>query len=455
MDEVSTDIRLRGLSPQELRKIDSVLPYTRFDAGRLHAYGTPADALWSGGHPAIVFFPQRAVENYRDIRRAFARHFGSSMSVHFALKSCYVPSVLRALRAAGAGVEVMSPFEWRLARRHGFAPDSVVANAVRRDESSREDLLGSGAGLIGIDGREELDALCATARRLGVRPDVTIRISAFATGTFFGGNSKLGTPVEDAAELVEAALRSPDVGTVGVHGHQLRKCVDPEQFGAFAGILGDLATDVSTDRRPVGIINLGGGLESRSVLERTGVTCDDFADAARDGLRRTRPGLRLVLEPGRHLVSDAAIAFTRILGTKHTAGTRWAITEIGTNVLAPFSDRAYPPVPLRWEEDGSWHTYHVSDGIAVPEVLCLNAPLPDSVLASGLALLDCGAYTTTYSELWGCDLPDLAVFEEGAVRRVFGPEERARMLASLYGDADAGPDIDPDADAGPDRRAGG
>ncbi|WP_329379440.1 diaminopimelate decarboxylase family protein [Streptomyces sp. NBC_01716] len=427
------DTPLRGLSREQLRRIDEVVPYLSYADGLLHAFGAPATELWPGDHPRIVFFPERAVSNYRNLQGAFSRHFGSDALVYFALKSCYVPAIAQALHAAGAGAEIMSAFEWRLALRYGFAPDTVVANAVRRNEEFRETVLSAGARVIGVDGLEELEAVCATARRLGVRPDVTVRVSPFETDTFFGGSSKLGTPAKEAGALLEAALRSPDLGTVGVHSHQLRKCVDPQRFGTLVRALGDLAADASTDRRRVAIVNLGGGLESRHVMEQQGVDCDDFAGVARDALSGMRPGFRLILEPGRHLVSDAAVAFTRVLGTKQTADAHWAITEIGTNVLVPFPDRAYRPVPLTWNAGDTWQTYHLSDAIAAPNLICGNAPLPESVDRSGLAMLDCGAYTTVYSELWGCDLPDVAVFDGGRTRRVFGPAEREGMFMNLYG----------------------
>ncbi|MGW4789938.1 diaminopimelate decarboxylase family protein [Streptomyces sp. NPDC004230] len=428
----SSIANLAGLRREEIQRIDSLLPYLGYRHESLTVNDTPASELWSGGHPLLLFLPERVADNYHEINNAFAEHF--QVSVRYALKSCYLPDVVQTLRSAGAGVEVMSRFEWAIAHRYGFHPHQIVANGIRREPDFIEELLSAGCGLIGVDCAEELEAVVAAARRLGARPNVAIRANPLAEDPFFGSGSKLGARMDEAAELLQTALGSPCLGNIGLHAHQLRKCVNPEQFGALAGRLADLAEQCAAGSHSVRFLNLGGGFESRYLMERAGASCRDFAEAARDRLRGTS-NFRLILEPGRFLVSDAALAFTRVHGEKRTADARWLITDIGTNILTPRADRSYHPLPIALAAAGApsaWDGFHVSDSIGVPNQLCLDAQLPHTVLDHGLAMLNCGAYSTVYAELWGCELPDIAVADASGFRTVFGASDRERMLTSLY-----------------------
>ncbi|MFH8516605.1 diaminopimelate decarboxylase family protein [Streptomyces gelaticus] len=424
---------LQGLRRTEISQIGTLLPYLGYESGDLAVNGVPVRELWPGRHPLIIFLPERAADNYRALHEAFSEHF--NVSIHYALKSCYMPAVVRALRKAGAGIEVMSRFEWELADRYGFTADTVLANAVRRDERLRSDLLQADVKAVGVDGIEELDAVCETARRLDLQVRVSIRVNPLDCDSFFSQDTKLGTNADDVGHLLETALKSPYVSTVGIHAHQLRKCAGPDLFGKQARAVGELVTAVSTGRRRVDMVNLGGGLESRFQMERSGVSCADFAQAARDALQNLPPETELVLEPGRFLVSDAAIALTGVLGPKQANDIRWLVTEIGTNTLSPYADRSYQPLPLTLADEGDelWGSYHITDPLAVSNVFCPDAELPRSVEDSALALLDCGAYSSVYAQLWGCALPDLAVMENGRLRSAFDASSRESMRESMYG----------------------
>lgn len=424
--------RLSGLERTEIEHIDAALPYLSYSEGQLNINGAPAVDLWDGQHPLIIFFPDRAVDNYRTLKKAFSRHF--STEVYYALKACYFPSIVHALRRAGAGIEVMGDFEWKLAARFGFPPHRIVANGTARATNYRDELVSSQAAIIGVDGREELECILEASSRIGIKPKISIRVNPLDGDNFFHSGSKLGLPFEESYSLLETALTSQNIEVVGLHAHQLRHCIDTSQYNSLARRISELAIDASTSSRKISFLNLGGGLESRFVMERSGVTCADLALAAKDGLAGIQWDYRLVLEPGRYITADAAIALTGILGTKRSIATNWLVTEIGTNILPSFRDRAYYPLPIEIDDDLAWCAYSVTDAIAIPSTLCANARLPKSVETSSILLLNCGAYTTCYSESWGCELPDISVSLESGLRRVFGRSDRERILASLYGE---------------------
>jgi diaminopimelate decarboxylase len=287
--------------------------------------------------------------------------------------------------------------------------------------------------LLDIDSEEELARTEWHAQQSGAKPKIMVRVNPLPPDAYFSERSKLGAGWDATYELLERAARSPYLHLRGLHAHQLVHCSDPEQFAHLARRMGELANAFATaSGTRLEILNLGGGLESRLMLERDGRTIGDFATAARDALSRVA-GIHLLLEPGRYIFSDAALVLTPILGTKNKEGADWLITAVGSNVLPATSDRAYPPLPLRLAADQDWQHCHVADATPAPSRLYLDAELPTDAAAHGLALIGCGAYTAVRASLWGTDLPDIAFLNGGRAELVFDRSGQDAAVRYLYG----------------------
>lgn len=415
----------------EIEDIQLLLPYLSYTGGRLAAHGTPLMEVWDGRRPLLLYVPGRAVDNYRSIETAFGRHF--DVSIRCAIKACYVGGVLSALRAIGAGVEVASELEWRIARRVGFPPHLTVVNGMCRPAAHLQRLVSEDGLLIDVDSEEELEHIEWQAQHQGVRPKIMVRVNPLAPDAFFSERSKLGVGADEAHRLLERVAQSPHLDLNGLHAHQLVRCTNPEQFALLAQRMGELRDEfTATNGASFDTLDLGGGIEARYLLERAGHTIDDFADAARDALVGAG-NLHLVLEPGRYVFGDAALVLTGVMGTKRKSGHDWLIAEVGCNLLPPTSDRAYPALPLRLENEQTWKRWHVADPTPAPSRLCLDAMLPSGAVADGIALIGCGAYTAVRASLWSTDLPDIGILKGAGVEIVFDRAGQDAAFKALYG----------------------
>lgn len=420
------------LSREEIESIGRLVPYLSYGVDGLELEGVPVRRLWNGSRPLLLHLPHRAVDNHTALRAAFSAHF--DVRVHCAVKACYVPGVLRALAAAGAGVEVMSDLEWRLAQGAGFTADRIVSDSVARPVEHLERLLRAPQVVISVDGERELERVEWHAKQLGARPTIVIRANFLPADDFFSTSSKLGTEPDEAYALLERAAASPQLDLAGVHAHQLVHCASVARFAAQARAAAELASAFATlQGTRLRVINLGGGLESRFLLERAGTFCEDLATAAWEAMRPAPSGYQLLLEPGRFVFADAAVVLTGIISERRKSGQDWLITTVGGNLLRPIRDRSFPPLPLRLSGDRPWRRWHVGDPTCTPSRLWLDALLPADVAPNGLALLDVGAYTAVRASLWGTELPDMGIFRNGNVEITFGRVQQAALARALYG----------------------
>jgi diaminopimelate decarboxylase len=144
-------------------------------------------------------------------------------------------------------------------------------------------------------------------------------------------------------------------------------------------------------------INIGGGFESRNLLEvDSDLTC--FADKFDSLLSNAQKNYTLILEPNRYIACDAAITLARTVTRKTNAGYKWIIVDVGTNTLIPLRSASFDVVPTVLDDDHDF--FNVGDLIASSiGVIQQNIKLPKKTKVGDIfAIINTGAYTLSMSE---------------------------------------------------------
>lgn len=426
------------------------LRYLEYGCGGLSIAGWSAREILAAGSPALVYVIDRALQNYRDLLTGFRARWPRT-SVHFSLKSCYLLPVVQALVSAGCGLEVMSELELQIAFRCGIPADAVVATGTGHSAEYQAALARTAPKLIVIDCLADLARL-GKATASGPSLDIALRVSVSADNSrYVSEGSKLGADWSSGAfaRLLDAARHYPQLRVVGLHSHMLGRCADPD---AYARAVRDIVS-VASELRDAGItfryIDIGGGLDARFILEQRGWHADDFAERAAAELVTLGYDFELVLEPGRFIAADSAVGLTTVMTEKENSGHRFYIVDIGSNVLIPRPAMEYPVIPLHDPGEGhpeqSVTRFEVGDRTNTPGVFSRRAMLPTGLTGQGLCVLNCGAYTTVFAELWAHALPDIYALAGGSLTRAFGRAEQERMWRLMHGinirlDGQEGPD---------------
>jgi diaminopimelate decarboxylase len=392
---------------------------------------TPAALMAEHGSPLWLVDLDVVRERLRAFRGAWERAW-PGVEVAYSYKTNRLPAILRALAAEGTGHEVVCEAEYALARDAvGAAGPDIVVNGPVKPDALLERAAADGA-LVIVDSEPELDrASCAGVERVGLRvalAGIGVEPTRFGIAPALVGEAaararELGLELEAlGAHLVSTGFdqrlaAAPRLGAAitvqwppGPHGH-----------AAAAADLARLAVGLG-----VGAIDLGGGFPAApGVAAHAGAVAGALRSHGFDG--------RLILEPGRGLVTDAVTLAFSVVAVKRLAdGTRSVVVDAGTNLL-PGALWAWP----RIEAPGAGERPTTPALVSGP--LCLNvdvlhpaAPLPELEPGDVLLVRDAGAYHQAQSTRFGELRPAVLAHDDGRWRVCQRRETLDDLLAGDY-----------------------
>lgn len=250
--------------------------------------------------------------------------------VHYAMKANPHPAVLGAVRAAGIGIECVSPAEVEHALNvlPGLQPGDILftPNFAPRDEYRWAVATGVRLTLDNLHPLRHWGALFS-GREAFLRIDPGVGRGHHAHVRTGGSASKFGIPVGDLAEAAELARRT-GLRITGLHVHAGSGIGDASHWSGVAEFLLGAAAHFPDAR----VFDLGGGL---GVPDREGRASLDLAalDASLLALSARLGGRELWLEPGRFLVAEAGVLLARVTQLKDKGGSAFVGVATGMNSL--------------------------------------------------------------------------------------------------------------------------
>jgi D-ornithine/D-lysine decarboxylase len=343
--------------------------------------------------PFYVFSERRLRDTVAAVQGAFAaRH--PHCEVFFASKACSNLWFLSVVRDAGANVEVNSGGELDKALCAGFAPAQVVFNGVAKTRAEIAAAVNAGVRALLADSLCEIDRIASVAAEVGrtaaVAPRIDVHVPALTHPglvTAFGG--KAGIDREDAGEAFRRCACEPGLEPVGLHLHVGSQITSVEPYRQAAAAALDLVAEAEAAAGvPLRFLDMGGGFavpyvddeaaatsetaatgETAAALQTVAasqtaavsgpagdyftspVTLGQYAAAVCGDLVRRRPGLGLLIEPGRSIAAPTAVLVARVENEKtkrvrgdggHVTGKeRWLTIDAGFNTLLEHTNYAW------------------------------------------------------------------------------------------------------------------
>ena len=341
--------------------------------------------------------------------------------VHYAVKANYNPRILAEIAARGFGADCVSGGEIAAALEAGFPAEGIVYAGVGKSDEEIRLALRAGISRFNVESAAELSVIEELAAEMGCVAPVSLRINPDIGAHTHAGittglaENKFGINYEQLDEVMDLALSLPHVRYCGLHFHIGSQILDMSDFVALCNRVNELVISLSRGGRPVGDINVGGGL-GINYQHPNHLPIADFAayfDTFRQHLKLPM-GTPVHFELGRSIVAPCGSLISRVLYVKQGTHKQFAIIDGSmTELVRPAMYRAYHRVE-NLTSDEQEEVYDVvgpvceSSDVFVKEMSIDRCRRGDFV-----AIRSAGAYGESMASQYNCHPLPEAFFWEG------------------------------------------
>lgn len=364
------------------------------------------------GTPLYVYDAAAARHAYRRLCDAVV----GFAEVFYSVKANPNPEVARIFVEEGAGLEIASGNEFRVARAAGCSAERILFAGPGKGEEELEFTLANGIGEIHAESFEEIGLLGRLAKKLGRRVSVGVRINPIASAQggamrMGGKPAAFGFDEETLPDVVAAVAKHPELDLAGVHLFAGTQILDADVLLTQWAHGIDLAERVADMvGHPLHTIDLGGGLGipyhgADAALDLAKVKSGAAALAQRKAAHPLLREARVVLEPGRYLMGEAGIYLMRVRSVKRSRGARFVVADGGmhhhlaaSGNLGQVIKRDYPIVAAEKLQAPAEDVASLVGPLCTPlDTLGRQTALPELRAGDLVAVLQSGAYGLTAS----------------------------------------------------------
>lgn len=371
--------------------------------------------------PLFIFCEQRLVDNFLKLETSFKKHY-SNIEIYYSIKTNFELQILKTLKKLKSNVEAASYLEVEIAIKAGFNPTQIILDGPAWTGDDMEKCIKKGIKTFNVDSLDMMKRLNEVAKKLGKKVKVSFRIypeiKVSLLKSFIEGYiAKFGIPVSEAVEAFKVAKNMTNVEPVAISTHIGSMITDPSFYEKTIDKLIKLSKQLKEKLNiDISEINIGGGFGVQSlnyysiqniILNKAGIsnyskasTIEEFgrkiAKRFKSGLKQYNlPNIKLVLEPGRFLVSDTGILLTRVVSLKKD----WAFIDGGINLIPEsiFFIRRGFIIPTKIKEK-NFKPYNIAGPtLNTADVLATKQQLPNLEVNDLVIVLDAGAYSLSRS----------------------------------------------------------
>ena len=409
------------------------------NVGHLSVQGIDTvDLVSQFGSPLLVVNKRRLMSDVDALKKAFKRAPEGS-KILYSYKTNCIPGILKSLHEADIGAEVISPYELWLAEQLGVPGDMILYNGVDKSDESLERAIRMGILSINIDHVEEIDRICSVAARLDKKANVGVRL-ALSSRSQFGLDIESGEAL-GACRTIQSL--SQHLNFQCMHVHLTSNAKDASTHQAFATRALEFLRELKdATGLTIPYLDIGGGFGVPTTKNMNGVEygtyrvfgvlpkpprledwqpvsefMHDLIGSIDETCKRLHLEIpRLVIEPGRLITSRAEFLLASVRTIKRrTSGPLFAITDAGRLSVTFPCDFEYHEAFLAGRPNAIMDTFYDVMGrvCTSSDWMFKNRLLPQMQTGDILAVMDAGAYFSSYSSNFAFPRPAIAMIDDG------------------------------------------
>jgi diaminopimelate decarboxylase len=380
-------------------------------AGRLCVGGVPVDTLAErvGLTPFFAYDRGLLTRRVAELRAALPPGF----DLGYAVKANPMPAVVHHLSGLVDHFDVASALELRAALNTTVPPGQISFAGPGKTPAELSQAVAAQV-TIEMESATEARRVIETGHRLGIRPQVAIRVNpdfqVKGSGMRMGGGpQQFGVDAEQVPALLKE-LAEAEIDVLGFHvfagSQNLQAGILAEAQRQTVDLILRLAEAAPS---PVRYINLGGGFGIPYFAEDTPLDLSaigaNLAELLETKIAVQLPEARAVVELGRYLVGECGVYVTRVLDRKESRGRTFLVVDGGLHHQLAASGnfgqviRRNYPIAIGNRMDGAAaETVTVVGNLCTPlDLLGDRVTLPPAGIGDLVVVFQAGAYGLTAS----------------------------------------------------------
>ena len=347
--------------------------------------------------------------------REWYQFFSSQIpaKVFFAMKANFNEWVLKSLQKEGAGVDVVSGGEARLAMDCGFSPKKIVFSGVGKSAEELEMAIQKKFFQLNIESFEELKRLAQISSQKNQIAPIALRITPnidFPSHPYIKtglSGHKFGLEVSELKEILGFIKKSPSLSLQGLSMHLGSQIFDLKPLLQAIQFLKKLYEELKQEGWPLKTLDIGGGLGVNYQREDRGEEKAKLTELGQILKNRFKNFEGQVLtEPGRFLIARFGILCAKVEYVKKSPKKQFVILNSGMNHFLRAALYSAQHRLLNFKSSKTLQKYDVVGPICeTGDCLAKDILLPEIKEGEYLAIADTGAYGFVMANSYNLQTP--------------------------------------------------
>ena len=283
--------------------------------------------------PLYVYSYHTLIDHYLKLKSAFSE---INPLICYSVKANSNLSILKALIALGAGLDIVSGGELFRAQKAGCPAEGIVYASVGKTDKEISAAIGRGILFFNVESLAELKNINRIAKGLNkitrvairINPDVEAKTHKYiSTGKI---TNKFGIDLDSTYKILLLRSKFRNLNICGLHIHIGSQITQSAPFVEAIKKVSNFIQRLRSKSIMLEYLNIGGGL-GIIYNQEAPQTAQIYANEIIPLLKKT--GLKIIMEPGRFIVGNAGILVVKVLYIKHTPKKKFIIVDGGMNDL--------------------------------------------------------------------------------------------------------------------------
>ena len=335
------------------------------------------------------------------LKQAYTKYFNHAQNIHYAIKANNNSSILKFISSTNLGADCVSGGEILDAINNGFAHQDIVFAGVGKLDWEIELALNNDVLAFNSESLQEIYVINDIAKNLGKIAKIFIRINPdidakthkhISTGMHC---NKFGIGFNEFINALPEILALNNVQLIGLHYHIGSQITDNDVYKNLCLKINEHYTILIKHNLQLTDINLGGGLgiDYNQPDTNTIADFDAYFKTIATHLKLPKE-VNLHFELGRSITAQCGVIISKVIFTKTTANTNFAIIDAGMNdLIRPALYEAKHKISTLNSNITTQNKYSIVGPICESsDVFATELKLPTLNRGDFVIIYSCGAY---------------------------------------------------------------